>query len=123
VRNWIQLLTENNEFQELDNIQTISDNMGMGFYWEEGGCWGMALAILQYFTDKGIPAKLCIQDGYTHCFIEAAGKLYDYTGEIFSHPKYHVISKAELFSLAEVGGFSKDEVVADMHAAMEIINN
>jgi hypothetical protein len=95
----------------------------VGFYYEEGGCWGMALALYQTFTICGYEPKIAIATEQVHAMVEVNGRLFDHSGEVFNwvKPIDHV-SPERMLLLATTHGWTIDEVMSDFRAAQEVID-
>jgi len=72
-----------------------------GFYFEEGGCWAMALALQDCFCALGVDAQLALQtNGACHAMVCVGKKLFDHQGEILNPVSYKIVSENELFNAA-----------------------
>lgn len=102
----------------------LSDAIGYaeaGFYFSEGGCWGMALAL---HNALGGDLKVSLRRGGTHAWVEADGWAYDDEGASASGQhalQGETVSVSELFELAAESGVGRDSVLSDAEWASSII--
>jgi hypothetical protein len=72
----------------LDHLEYLSDAISeaeLGFYFEEGGCFGMALAIHEHLSRMGLPAHVALSStDFVHAYAELNGNLYDHHGRVCS---------------------------------------
>lgn len=71
-----------------------------GFYFESGGCFGMALALHELFTKAGLAPQFAFSMAAGHAVVELDGKYYDYRGETSAMPGMRIVSKEQLLSTA-----------------------
>lgn len=68
----------------LDVIDThlaqACDNLEAGFYFEEGGCFGMALELHSALCAAGIDAHLAVYETLSHALVVVGDDRYDYQG-------------------------------------------
>lgn len=57
-------------------LQEAMDNMEVGFHFEDGGCWGMALALREK-----IGGELLLRKDFVHVYVCVDGQLYDWRGQ------------------------------------------
>lgn len=122
MRNWLALFEGRISFD--DHMIDAVSNAEMGFYFEEGGCWGMALALFDHFVQEGKQPRLVVQEQYVHAMVEVDGDFYDHQGQI-SPPSLPIVycDQNKFIEIAEQNGLSFDEVQADREIAAEIISN
>ena len=122
MRNWLSLFEGSISFD--DHMIDAVSNAEMGFYFEEGGCWGMALALFDYFVQEGENPRLVVQEKFVHAMVEVDGAFYDHQGQI-ARPSLPIIycDQNEFIDIAEQNGLSVDEVQSDRELASEIIAN
>jgi hypothetical protein len=94
-----------------------------GFYFEESGCFGMAAAMYDAFTEDGHLPKLMVMDGFTHVMVELSGNLYDHQGKVLTSPVVREIQYANLKAHAIESGRAVDDYEADKIWANEIITS
>ena len=94
---------------------------GVDFYFEEGGCWGMALALYRMFKKQGKDPRYCLGKTFVHAFVECDGKFYDSDGEFKPCFVYKGID--DLFKYAAKHGVDREKVEADAATAAEIIED
>ncbi len=88
-----------------------------GFYFEEGGCWGMAIAL-----QREIGGDLMVQTGLcVHCYVQLGDLGYDHQGVLLTPLSGRQVTEAELLAEAELNGFSHSEVYADAQQAAAVI--
>jgi len=112
------------EAQEPPFIEHLFDAVNaaqVGFYFEEGGCYGMALAIYERFRALGLPAELVVaydRDGPTHALVRSGGKLYDYEGVAsgWQTGDLRVVTPAQLIAISED---REDPGSDDIHTAKQ----
>lgn len=120
----IELMAEEGGLQPKDDsieftkhLALASEHHEMGFYFEEGGCWGMALALKDTI---GAGAELVLRDDFVHAYVMKDGVLYDYQGEASPIPNPRIVNRLEFLLAAAVAGY-KDEVLNDRCSALEVI--
>ncbi len=93
-----------------------------GFHFEEGGCWGMALALHDHLTVLGQAPALVVMTNFAHAMVSVDGQFLDHQGIAHVNPAdTRQVTEEELLALAEQGGFSRDEIEGDRQQAAEII--
>lgn len=95
-----------------------------GFYFEEGGCWGMALAIQAQLTAQGYRAEVVVQSPFIHTLVRVGDLLVDHQG--VTHPvegiQYEPHTPDSLRALAcDQYGANLDQVEADQAWADDIL--
>ena len=116
----LQQLFEDENRVDLSQLQNTCDNFGSGFYWEEGGCWAMALALGEYFQSLGLTPTYHVDLGMHHCYAGGNGKLYDYTGVCRPQIPLTTVSKKRLIEIAHIANKGND-LVSDFPEARAII--
>ena len=97
-----------------------------GFYYEEGGCWGMALALYHKFKSMGYSPELVIgiyDNVIRHGMALLDGKLYDHQGQCRWTGEREIVPTPAKFieRVLEHGGIDPDKLEADTQSAAEII--
>ena len=105
----------------LDHMHEALDAAQAGTHFEEGGCWGMALALRDALSDDGIVAFLAIQDGFTHAMASAGNTLVDHTGVMPGHVRATLVDTTAFVLAHEAAGCSEDAVEADCQWATDVI--
>lgn len=108
-----------------DGLKAAVGRSGVDFYFEEGGCWGMALALARMFKKQGKACYFCVTKSYfIHAFVECEGKFYDSDGEYQPTTTYKRTGTDEegLFKMAEKHGVNRNKVEADATQATDIID-
>jgi hypothetical protein len=121
MRTWINLIEGREPFT--DNMIPACTAAQVGFHFEEGGCWGMALALHDAFTKLGLHPELVVTPNQGHALVRLGSELFDHSGETFTKLPLKVVSIEGLFQEAEAAGVPEDEVLADKELATEIIEN
>jgi hypothetical protein len=107
----------------LDRIGDACSFAQAGFYYEEGGCFGMALALAQTADElnPGAVCRLAFNQRSVHAYVEFDGDLCDHSG-LCSFPKdIEYVSLEEMRALALANGNDDDSLAADIEAATEIV--
>lgn len=104
----------------LAHLQDAVEASEAGFHYEEGGCWGMALALYDAFRGLGEHPQLVITTDDGHALVQVNGQLYDYSGEV-SDLVVKPTTRAGLMRAALKSGWSAYDVRGDAIAAAEII--
>jgi hypothetical protein len=97
------------------NLQEAADQAGAGWYFEEGGCWGMALALR-----TALGGEIVVRDGFTHAYVRVQGKTYDWQGES-SFAGGRVVTRDQLVQEALSNGRTAEDLDADTAWADQII--
>jgi len=63
-----------------ESLQQACERIGAGFYFEEGGCYGMALALQDQITKEGLKADLAVIENKGHAVVLLENQSFDYTG-------------------------------------------
>lgn len=98
---------------------------GAGFHFEEGGCWGMAAALYQVFVGQGFDCGMRYQpEGFVHAWLAVGELNLDHQGHMLPRaPGIVIEGMTDLFEVAGRYGVSSDEVMADMRAALPLVEN
>jgi hypothetical protein len=99
------------------NLQAAADQAEAGWYFEEGGCWGMALALR-----AALGGEIVVRDGFTHAYVRAQGKTYDWQGES-TFTGGRVVTRDQLVQEAIRNGCSAEGLDADTAWADQIIES
>lgn len=97
------------------NMQDAVDEAEAGWHFEEGGCWGMALALR-----SALGGEIVVRDGFIHAYVRAEGRAYDWQGEA-SFTGGRVVTREQLVREALANGCPKDKLDADFEWADHII--
>ena len=93
-----------------------------GFFFEEGGCWGFALALHEVLSSQGRQAQIVLQKGWAHAFVRVEGVLVDYTGVSSASEQLFEVEPAELRAYAiEHAGHLDEEITEAMMFAKSVI--
>lgn len=96
----------------------------MGFHFEEGGCWGMAMALRDHFASAGKDAQirigtLCGRD--SHAYVQVGALSYDHSGEFTWNGTSQAVSESGLMRRARSAGVGHDDVDQDRQCAADVI--
>lgn len=97
----------------------------VGFYFEEGGCWGFAAALHDFFTERGIPATIQVQRfDFVHAWVNALGQSWDHQGlRTADGMCYSDVARDEIASIASQYGVDQDTLDCDIDEAKDILAN
>lgn len=106
----------------LHHLSEASDRHELGFYFEEGGCYGMALALFATLKPMDPGCRLLIQKNFAHAYVKAFGKVWDFRGECLRHP-CEEFSTPEAFTahVLETSGWNEEELQGAEQTALEVI--
>lgn len=125
MRNWINIIVESASkgasFPFADHMSDACEFGEAGFHFEEGGCWGMALALYDFFMKIGETPQLVVQPNLTHAMVEVSGILYDHRGVSYSELPIEKITRDQLFEYAARAGWTHEEIHIDEAWASDII--
>lgn len=95
----------------------------VGFHFEEGGCWGMARALFDQFTDMGLSPEIKYKPtGFVHCWVEAGGVAFDWRGSMSQLPAFGLfIPQERLAGIAAHFGCDEEAFEADAYQARQIV--
>lgn len=96
----------------------------VGFYFEEGGCWGMAKALHDRLIEAGMEAEIRYKPtGFVHCWAEAHGIAFDYRGAMSEVPAFGLTLDEEWFAaIAAHYGTDRSALEADVALAKRIVD-
>lgn len=97
------------------NLRAAIDQAEAGFHFEEGGCWGMALALR-----TALGGDIVMRDGFVHAYVRLDGRTYDWQGET-DFTGGRVVTRDQLVQEAMACGCSKEQLDADTDWAEQII--
>lgn len=119
MRKFIDIVAQSGEVDFL-TLQQTCEHMELGFYFEEGGCFGMALALRDHFSSLGNSCALAIQEIGLHAYCVVGGTCFDYTGPN-SRCEATIVSDEEFMVRALEAGHSPEGIEADRLLAREAI--
>ena len=94
----------------------------VGFYFEEGACWGMAAALHSHFSELGLPVGIKFAPtGFIHVWVEVAGVSYDYRGEMTPLPGAVDLTPEELVIVTLQHGYDEEEFLCMTADATAIV--
>ncbi|CAN7770114.1 hypothetical protein LJR290_007479 [Variovorax sp. LjRoot290] len=97
------------------NMQAAADQSQAGWYFEEGGCWGMALALR-----SALGGEIVLRDDFLHAYVRADGKTYAWQGES-TFAGGRVVTRDQLVQEALGNGCAREQLDADTDWADQII--
>jgi hypothetical protein len=103
------------------NLQTACERVEAGFYFEEGGCFGMALALHGTFLQQGLAPRYAVNDSFVHAFVELDGRYFDYTGETAQPNPCRFLDAAAFTAFAQHHGHDDAGLYADQAYAQDAI--
>jgi hypothetical protein len=92
-----------------------------GFYYEEGGCVGMALALFDVFKEAGLKPRLARTVGFAHVGVVVGGRFFDSQGAAISSMRWEPLTRAQFQKVADEWAQDDNTVAADKSAAADII--
>ncbi len=111
-------------------LPLANDRMEAGFFFEEGGCWGFALALHGYLTGLGLQPQIVYQTGWMHAYVFVDNIYLDYRGAcvpgdiaglVFASPDGLVkFAVAEAYHLPDEIESAKDFASRVIDLALEI---
>lgn len=108
----------------VDNLMDACHAAGVGFHFEEGGCWGMAIALAETIRAEGADAQIVTDAGWRHALVRTDGRLLDYSGWVMSSlDDLSPVSEESLLEGFDRHGHYRDGIEADAEDARGIISN
>lgn len=101
-------------------LSTACEYAKAGFYFEEGGCLGMALALNDVFRRAGFKTKISKQCEADHVGVAVEGRFFDYQG--FHTTCFTPMTRMDLNRISVEWGNTPDDVASDRLWASEIIS-
>lgn len=115
-------ITPTKVLQRLEvNLQEACVAVEAGFYFEEGGCFGMALAIREALASFGLSGGLAYSDSIEHAVVELEGQHYDYTGKCQTPEGLKAYTEDAFITKAAQCGKVGDSLVSDILWAREAV--
>jgi len=99
----------------VEHLQAAIDQAEAGWHFEEGGCWGMALALR-----SALGGDIVLRDDFVHAYVRFDGTTYDWQGES-EFAGGRVVTRDQLVQEALANGCSKEQLDADTEWADQII--
>lgn len=96
----------------------------VGFYFEEGGCWGMAEALFEQLSDRGLNPCLAYRpSGFVHAWVTLGDLNLDWRGAFSAAPG--ALSLPDLQALRHVahslGGTYGEDYLSDVALAQSVV--
>lgn len=101
----------------VEHLQTAIDQAEAGWHFEEGGCWGMALALR---TALGPGSEIVVRDDFVHAYVRAGGRTFDWQGES-AFAGGRIVTRDQLIKEALANGCSQEQLEADTNWADQVI--
>lgn len=110
-----------------ESLMEAVNDAQVGFLFEEGGCWGMALALHQMLTEAGHHVVFAVQtEGFMHAWVVVDGKTHlDWQGQRISVPaSFQVIDQEPRFREVAMttGGCQVEDLLATEAQAADIVS-
>lgn len=99
------------------HLQAAVDEAEAGWHFEEGGCWGMALALRSAIGHGG---EIVVRDDFVHAYVRAGGRTFDWQGEA-DFAGGRIVTRDQLVKEALVNGCSQEQLEADASWADQVI--
>lgn len=101
--------------------QACEDNQA-GFYFEEGGCFGFALAARTALLQSGLDnVELAIKTDFCHAYAKIGHIFIDHQGASVGLNNIRVVNADELLSFAHENGHTADSISHDQQWATNVI--
>jgi hypothetical protein len=95
-----------------------------GFYFEEGGCWGMAQALHEQLLRANIDAKIMYRaKGFVHAWVQVGDRAIDHQGVSLAPKDSAQVNAKDLQALAESYGIEETQFIDDVLWATQIVDN
>lgn len=98
----------------------------VGFYFEEGGCWGMAEALFTRFQSEGLSPRLVYRPhGFVHAWVMLGDLNLDWRGVFQAAPGAVLLDGVSALreAAAEFGGTSGEDYLSDVALADSVLQN
>ena len=106
-----------------DAMVAAVEEAQVGFYFEEGGCWGMAAALFETLTRAGHnPIIKYTPTDFIHAWVEVDAVAYDYRGATTPQPNSVAIPLEELGPVAKRYGYDEEEFISMTADAQPIVD-
>jgi len=101
----------------LDHMNQAAENVCAGFYFEEGGCWGMALEL-----QAALGGELLVRTGdFVHAYVRVDGALLDWQGVAKPRDGLVPMTTEAFIAYAEKNGADAHALESDRAWARECI--
>jgi hypothetical protein len=109
----------------LQHLPKACEQMCAGFHFEEGGCWGMALALETALKQQGQPCTIWVRPmDFVHAMMDIDGQLIDYSGLCTQQGRENLEqagSRQAVLEWADNFGITQEEVENDEQFATKVI--
>lgn len=96
------------------NLADGCEAVEAGFYFEEGGCFGMALALHAEMSAAGGDPRLTIcEHDFVHAMVEIDGGYFDHRGKYPPREAMRPVDTAEFMNLAQLYGHGPEKIESD----------
>jgi hypothetical protein len=103
----------------LDHMIDACSAAQAGFYFEEGGCIGMAIALHDALREDGRSPRFVSMKRTAHVAVAVDGAAYDHQGECSNPQAFDTITREELLTL---GNEWSSDIESDTAWAREVIS-
>lgn len=96
----------------------------VGFYFEEGGCWGMAEALFTELSARGLrPQLMWRPSGFVHAWVHVQGHNIDWRGIFNSAPGARPLADIKMLRAVarRVGGKHGETYESDVADALRVV--
>ena len=105
-----------------EHLQSACDLVEAGFYFEEGGCFGMALELHDVLSRAGLSPRLFVNDSFVHATVEVDEQQMDYRGFCSSAAGARSVTCKELMDFAFSHGHDTASIASDRAFAAQAIS-
>lgn len=107
-------------------LSTAIEYHQLGFFFEEGGCFGMAYSLHQFFEKHGYTTSIhCTDSAFVHAWVVLPdGSCFDHQGLLYSPPLFsQMLSISELLIFAKNHGHSDEHWWHSVYTAEEVLSS
>jgi hypothetical protein len=107
-----------------EHMSEACERAEAGFYFEEGGCFGMAIALHATLTAAGVDARLGVTTDFIHAYAVAHGHLYDYRGKKVGAipPDFALLQRTDFLQFAAEHGHDENDLCSAQDYAQSAID-
>jgi ankyrin repeat protein len=106
-----------------EHLQRACELVEAGFFFEEGGCYGMALELHRLFCAAGIDAQLAVYENHSHALVVVGQNRYDYQGRACNTAiPITALQPAEFLVVARLAGHSDEDLFSAQTYARSAID-
>jgi hypothetical protein len=105
------------------NLQIACDLVEAGVYFEEGGCYGMAVALHNVLCAAGLEVRLAVRGDFDHAFVVVGEDHIDYQGRAWSREyPFKEMAPAEFLAGVAESGHSEHDLLNAVDYARSAID-